>query len=195
MALRHFILAAVFITMMFAAIPDSYAAGHTFQLTLRLSDTQSEVYVPGTGAMPSASITNRTYTPTHWFIASYLSNALKALVFAGADPASIKANRTTYSHYITLSQGLDGSKTLLAFTSGDWKAVSNRMDMIEAGSFLAQPFPSFAYGLGAANVIKIMLGYADVDILNDLMLGKGRHPMRIENAGASGRKIMLSITS
>ncbi len=169
---------------------------HTLQLILNMDNIQNKVYIPGAGAVASASITNTSYTnPVHWYLASYLNNILNALVFIHRNTDQLRVNKSGSSHSLTISQELTNSKSFLVFTSGDWHTIDNRISLIESGEFLNKISPSFAHGLGISYVIKILLSYADIDVMNDLILQKGLHGIELRNTGIAGRKTMLNVSS
>ena len=175
-----------------APIPET----HIIRMILTLSNLNNYVYIPGTGEVASSAITNASYTsPDHWYIASYLNNALNALVFVRESPNALMVNRTSSEHSIAISQALDGSKSMLAFTSGDWEAVDNRIESIESGGFMNAITPSFAHGLGVNYMIKILVNYADIDMVNELILSGGSQGIEFSNTGVSERKITLNVSA
>jgi hypothetical protein len=166
------------------------------QLILTLDNLANDVYIPGTGTIASASITNTTYSsPTHWYLASYLDNVLNALVFSYQTPSLMSVNRTAATHSIIFSQDVQNSKSFLVFTSGDWKTVDSRMELIENREFLLEPSPSFARGLGIGYIVKILLSYGNIDIVDDLIMQSGSHDIIAENTGRSGPNRQLRIRS
>ena len=175
-----------------APIPET----HIIRMILTLSNLNNYVYIPGIGEVASSAITNTSYTgPAHWYIASYLNNALNALVFVRESPNALMVNRTSSEHSIAISQALDGSKSMLAFTSGDWEAVDNRIESIESGGFMNAITPSFAHGLGVNYMIKILVNYADIDMVNELILSGGSQGIEFSNTGVSERKITLNVSA
>ena len=169
---------------------------HSIQYILNMSSTQSNVYIPGTGVLDFSEMTNSIYSsPAHWYIASYLNGIVSALVFSGNTPNNIILNKTSSTHSISVSQYIGNSKALLAFTSGDWHSIDNRIESVESGTFLLEPMPSFAYGLGLNYIVKIILGYPDIDFSGNLLIGKGEHSINFENLGLSGRKVVIQASS
>lgn len=169
--------------------------GQTLQLILRIDNLVNDVYIPGTGTIASASITNTSYaSPTRWYLASYLSNVLNALIFSYQNPAELRVTRDSTQHSLTLSQDMQNSKSLLVFSSGDWVTVDNRMELIESGEFMNKISPSFARGMGTMYVIKILLGYINLDISDDFIVGAGYRALEFENAGVKDGKIRMNVS-
>lgn len=168
----------------------------SIQLILRLDNLANEVYVPGTGTIASASITNSSYgNPTHWYLASYLNNSLNALVFSYQEPAMLEVNRSSSSHKLVMSQNLENSKSLLVFTSGDWQAIDNRMGLIEEMEFMNEISPSFSYGLGISYLVKVLLSYPDIKFNDNMTFGKGFHDIIFYNMGIQDRNVLLGVSS
>lgn len=168
----------------------------TLQVALNIDNLANNVYVPGTGVIASASIINSSYSnPTDWYVASYLNNTLRAIVFSYQTPHLISINRTSGYHSIGLSYIAQNSKSFLVFTSGDWRIIDNRIEMIESRDFLNEILPSFAHGLGLGYVIKILLTYSNIDMINDLTMQSGSHDIIAENTGKSGSRRQLRIRS
>ena len=168
---------------------------HILQLILKVDSPQERVYIPGIGVTESNLLTNATYfSPTHWYLASYLNNNLKALVFTHRRPYSMQVNNTSTGHLLTLSQELQDSKSFIVFTSGDWTTINNRMGLVENGQFLNEITPSFAHALNTLHAIKIMLSYTDIDILDDMVIQRGSHKIYIKKEGESGPTTMLDIS-
>jgi hypothetical protein len=67
------------------------------------------------------------------------------------------------------------------FTKGDWKKINDRISLIESGEFLTKKLPSFGYGLGLYNKIKILIYNAAIDIIGNLKLGRGYHSFYFES--------------
>jgi|GEM_PF-2870420 len=168
----------------------------SIQLTLNLGNLANDVYVPGAGEVASASIINTSYSnPDRWYVASYLNDMLSALVFSYQTPVLLMVNRTSAAHSLTLSQGIQNSKSFLVFSSGSWRTIDDRMDLIEKREFMSKDSPSFAYGLGLERAIKILLSYGNIDIVDDLILQAGTHDIITENIGRTGAQVMLRVRS
>ena len=162
---------------------------------LTINGTDSSVYIPGTGLVSAGSVGNvLPFYPTQKFIASYLGNALFALVRAAGATVAVAASNTTINHTILMSADISGSKILLAFTKGDWKTISDRMPMLDAMSFLTYPSPSFAYGLGEMSVATIIMAYTALDIANTAVYQRGDYRLAAHNVGESGGRASINVT-
>ncbi len=173
-------------------------AEHTVHFTLNVTNTgpSENVYIPGKGIMSVSAISDAMSTnPPHWFISSFAGGVLRSLVFAGNSPGQLTYNGTPSYHTISLSQDLMNSKALLAFTGGNWEAIGRRMGAIEQGTFLMEPMPSFAGGMGLNYVIKMILEYTDIDFAGDLIFGRGEHTINFENAGLNGSNVVIQARS
>ncbi len=160
---------------------------------LVLNNTNNSVYMPGAGEMDSDSLGEQIFgNPPPYFLASYLNNVVSGLVFGRKVPKTISVGNNSSSHYLELTQEMENSRVFLVFTLGDWRAIENRMPMIEAGRFLANILPSFSYGLGNKYALDLALGYTDIDLQGVLNLRKGSHNIILENNGTlSGKPVVL----
>ena len=79
----------------------------------------------------------------------------------------------------------------LVFTKGTYKAVDERIRMIERGNFMKQFLPSFAFGLGAVYKIMMMLSYPNVNMTSGLILHRGDMRFIATNTGVSGNKTLI----
>jgi hypothetical protein len=167
----------------------------TLNVRLRISNVNSSVYVPGFGEMPFGSLgPERTYTnPDHFYIASYLNNAMYAL--AGATGASLSTSSDASTHTIGISQDLQGSKILLGFTSGDWNNVDAIISSLEDGTFLQEIAPSFSFGIGALYPIKVLLEYQDINITGNFGIHSGFRKITVSNEGFWNGKPKVKIES
>jgi len=166
-----------------------------FQIILELNSTDPNVYIPGVGEVSAGSLGSGTdYTsPTHYYLASYIGNALTALVtHTGKD---LFVSNETDNHTIQVSQRLQPIKPVfITFTPGDWNDVEKRMSLIEVGDFLDKITPTFGFGLGNLYPIKIILEYTNLDIRNHLELRRGTHDLVIDyNDTTSDNKPALFI--
>jgi hypothetical protein len=168
----------------------------SIQMMLRLDNLENQVYVPGTGTIASASITNTTYNnPSRWYLASYLNDVLNALVFSYQTPAMLEVNRSSSSHELVLSQNLENSKSFLVFTAGDWQTIDNRIGLIEEREFMNEISPSFSHGLGISYLVKILLSYPDIRFGDNMTFGKGYHGVVFNNMGTQDRNVLLDASS
>ena len=166
----------------------------TIQVRLKINNIQNKVYIPGTGEVASSAITNRSYSnPTHYYLASYLNNILLSLVFASQNPIAIGTERSGTTHTLEIDHYITNSKLFLVFTKGDWTTINNKISLIEAGTFLFDIMPSFAYGLGFDHIIRVLLTYPDIDIQGEIIMQRGSYILLIEDTGTSEGKEIINI--
>ncbi|MBI4020604.1 MAG: hypothetical protein HY369_00005, partial [Candidatus Aenigmarchaeota archaeon] len=94
-------------------------------------------------------------------------------------------------HFLTLNQNLSNSQVFLVFTKGDQATVANRIPLIEAGTFLREISPSFAYPLGGPSPIMLLLRYPDIDLRGNLAFRQGTHEITLTSNSTGGSKIVL----
>ena len=165
----------------------------TLDVSLTINNTQNSVYIPGTGEIPSGSLGAGTiYFPDSFYIASYLGNELYAL--AAGYGISLYASNDAGTHTMSLRQSLQDSRVLLGFTTGDYNRVSRAMPSIEDGSFFREIAPSFSFGTGYLNPIKILLSYDDINITGNLRISSGYRKLTISNTGYADGKPIVEIT-
>jgi hypothetical protein len=170
----------------------SSASARTLTAKLTINNTQNTAYIPGIGEVPSGSLGSTSYpSPPHFYLASYSGGFLNGL--AARNGQSLAAGNGSDSHFLQLEQNLTNSRIYLAAAPGDWHAIDNRISLIEAGKFLSQISPSFAFPLGGLYPIRLLLKYPNIDIAGDLVLGKGQSRLIIENKGLSGGKPVVEI--
>ncbi len=170
--------------------------GNTVQIKLTLNNTNNRVYIPGTGEIASASITNTTYTnPEHKYLASYFNNTLRGLVFSQQNFAELSVNRSGTTHMLVISQYMENSQTFLPFTRGSWEEIDSKINMIENLEFLANIVPSFSYGLGTKYVIRMLLQYSNINLQGNITLRRGTHKLVMESTGTIGGKQTINITT
>jgi hypothetical protein len=168
----------------------------TLSVKIVLNNTNANVYIPGVGEKNASNLGEEEYdisNLTHYYIASYENNKLSGLVFSHQHFVSIFTNNTTSDYTMGINQWLTNSRVFLVFSRGDWKAIDNRMDLIEKGKFLTNIAPSFSFGLGTKSKIKVALEYDNIAILNDTSLGKGYYKLIFGNEGAVGDKVGISV--
>jgi hypothetical protein len=92
-----------------------------------------------------------------------------------------------------VSQYLSGSSAIVAFTRGTAADVDRRAAGIADGSFFANFKPTFGYGLGSENTVKIMFKSPGVDIRSNLTLRSGVQGVKFSYNGTSSdnRKMIL----
>lgn len=173
-------------------LPQAAAAQPNLVLKLRVNNTAHTVYVPGIGEMDSGSMGSETiyYDPEHFYLASYLAGLLVA--FSGEGGESLYTESGVGWHMIGFEQEL-GEPVYLAFTSGDWQTVDDRMGDIESGDFMDYVSPSFAFGLGSYHPLKVALRYSGIDIDGGLSISKGFFKLVVENMGESGGRPLVMI--
>jgi hypothetical protein len=151
------------------------------------------VYIPGIGEVISGSLgVENTYSnPPHFYLASYSGGFLNGL--AAKSGQNLMAGSGSGFHFIEIEQNLTNSRIYLAATQGDWHAIENRIGLIEAGNFLSQISPSFAFPLGGLYPVRLLLKYQTIDLSGGFSLGKGQHRLVIENKGVSGGRPVIEI--
>ncbi len=167
---------------------------HSIQINLTLNGTQNTVHIPGTGEFAASSLQAASYTsPPDYYLSSYLNGNLKALVFSERNPVSLSVSSNQTHHTISITQNLSNSRTFLVFTQGDRETVPARIQAIEAGTFLSQVSPSFAYTAGPAPRPKISVGYDKIDIESNLTVRGREIRLIVENIGVIGGKEVVRI--
>ncbi len=183
--------AAYFIALLLLAHP---ASAGTFEVVLKLNDSSSAVYLPGTGEMQATGTETGSYpSPPHYYISSHDAGILRGLVSLYGSPVSVGIEKPSGKHIITLKQKT-GSSTALVFSRGSWKEIDNRMRDIEKGTFMSYIKPSFGFGLGSGYTLKMVLSYPNIDIVGNMMLQKGSHRLKIENLGAQDGRLRVGIS-
>jgi hypothetical protein len=169
------------------------ASAYTLSVRLNVNNTANMVYIPGIGEITSGSLgVENTYSsPPHFYLASYSGGFLNGL--AAKSGQDLLAGSESGFHFIEIEQELNSSRVYLTATQGDWHAIDNRIGLIEAGNFLSQISPSFAFPLGGLYPIRLLLKYQGIDLEGGLSLSKGQHRLVIENKGVSGGKPVIEI--
>ncbi|MCX6814269.1 MAG: hypothetical protein NTY20_01270 [Candidatus Aenigmarchaeota archaeon] len=178
-----------FLFAVFLAIPN--VSAYTLSVRLTINNTVNTVYIPGVGELPSSGISGEYSNPPHFYLASYSGGFLNGL--AARNGQNLVTGSGSDSHFIEIEQELNSSRIFLVTTQGDWHAIDNRIPLIEAGRFLSQISPSFAFPLGGLYPVRLLLKYPNIDMAGDLILGKGMHKLVIENKGVSGGKPVVQI--
>jgi hypothetical protein len=164
---------------------------------LVLNNTDSMVYIPGVGEQKSSEMDYQSYgKPPHYYLASYLDNALSGLVFSMQIPRGVSAgsNESDQTHFIAVDQDMENSRLFLVYTLGNWREIESRIALIESGRFLTSILPSFSFGLGNRYSLDLALGYADIDLQGKVRLRKGTHKLVIENNGTAAGKPVVVIS-
>lgn len=176
-----------------------FAAGayaQTLDVTLKVNDNSNIVYIPasGAGSIPASGLAEQTYTsPSSFYLASIGPDYLLALVNYAGKPFSLSAKKTGSSHYLTVSQSLEGSNAFLVFSKGNQNTIENRLPLIREGSFLEYAIPAFGFGLSNTQLIKMALSYPNIDIEGLDILSSGLHSLIIEKKGTQDGKPLVGI--
>jgi hypothetical protein len=166
-------------------------ADPALNIKLTLNNTQNTIYIPGIGETTPSAGTGTYTSPPHYYLASYRTNNMKALVFSQQIPISLQVSYNSSHHFLTLNQNITNSQTLLSFTRGGYKEIDNRISLVEEGSFFSKISPSFSHTLGSINPIKIVLNYTNIDIQNTLILRRGVHEIAFESNKTNNNNIIL----
>jgi len=169
---------------------------NSLYVKLVINNTNNIVYIPGVGELNSSDLDYQVYgNPPHYYLASYLEDAVSGMVFSMQIPraVAVSTNASNNTHYLALEQDMENSRVFLVFTLGNWRAIESRIALIEAGRFLTNILPSFSYGLGNKYSLDLALGYADIDLQGRLRLRKGSHKIVISNNGTSAGKPVIVI--
>ncbi len=171
------------------------AQAHTLSVKLIINNTDNMVHIPGQGEVASSGMSDGYYfSPPHHYLASYLGGAVNALVSDSSE--SLVTNSTADNHTLGINQRLSGSRVLLAFTKGDWQTIDDRIALVESGIFFTKMLPSFAYNIAnSLYPLKMVLAYSSIDILGDMVLGRGSHTLLISNEGVSAGRPMVRMES
>jgi len=166
-------------------------------IRLVLNETAAKIYVPGEGEKAFADLTNAYYpAPEHYYIASYKDASLYGLVFQDRNALGVFTNKTADTFSVGLDLKYPNSVVFLVQSRGDWKAVNSRISFIENGAFADYSEPTFAFGLGDKQKMKILLQYENVDILGGRRdVGRGATSLSIKHEGLFGQDIGLNITT
>lgn len=165
-------------------------------VTLYVSGTDSKVYIPGLGESEASSAYSTILTyPPYPFISSHFNGSLRSLTAVHGTKLAVLADNTTINHSITMIEDMSQSKILLAHTKGDWDTVMRMMPFVTAGTFLDKFSPSFAYGLGKAAIVSIMLTYDTIDLTKTGVYNKGNVRIYTQNVGESDGKVLVNVSS
>jgi parallel beta-helix repeat protein len=168
----------------------------TLQVKLVLNSTSDSVYVPYSGGIeiPFSSIATQSYPgPAHYYLASYQSGVLKALVSSDGSPLSIFTEKGSAEYGMGIEQRFSNSMVLLVFSRGDWRTIENRMTLVENGEFTGYPEPTFGFGLGNRFPLKVALQYGYVDLNKSSVIYRGLNNLIIEKISSNGNRVVLQI--
>lgn len=168
-----YILVFLSVTILVSA---SSVSALSLQVRLNLDNTQNTVYIPGSGEVASASLTDQTYSsPPHHYLASYLNGILYSLVSSSETPISIATDAESANHSLIVSQNMSHSNVFLVFSRGGWREVESRISSVEGRGFLHETAPSFGFGTGLKSTIQLLLSYSSFNIQNDRIFQQGKH--------------------
>jgi hypothetical protein len=190
MAARHTLAACIALIILFTAT--AAASPGNITVSVNINNTASSVRLPGAGdlqAGQSATLSD----PSHYYIASYANGILYGLVFVYQTPLYIMTFPFTGGHTIRMGSDDQNSRILFAFTRGSWGVIEERMPLIEVGNFFSYMYPSFSYGLGKDNDVKILLDYSEAyNVDSGLILNPGTHQLSVEHMGQQdGRQVIM----
>ncbi|MBL7160872.1 MAG: hypothetical protein ISS93_03425 [Candidatus Aenigmarchaeota archaeon] len=185
-------LLAFLIPLAAMGLSQGQPSAHSMQINLTLNTIEGTIYVPGSGEDVAGNPHSTSPTsPPHFYLAHYSNNTLTGLVFSQEIPLSISSRTDTDNTYLSLEQNLTHSQAFLVFTSGDYEAIDNRMELIEKGTFLQEISPSFSFSLGTKNPVKLLLNYTSIDIQGNFTFRKGYHEITLESNRTGTRKILV----
>lgn len=192
MGLKHSLAACLVLLVLASSLASASPSDITVKLNM--NDTSSTVHVPGVGDMPSSQASGTWTNPDSFYIANYVGGVIYGLVFAYQNPIHIAASPFMGGHMLEMSAASENSRILLAFTRGNWDVIENRMPMIRWGTFFNYMYPSFGYGLGKDNDVKMLLEYDDdMDVNENLILNPGSHTLTVEHLGEQDGKEIIRI--
>ena len=166
-------------------------SAYTLNVKLTINNTANTVYIPGVGEQASSGISGQYTEPPHFYLASHSGNFLNGLASKNGERLTVGSDAD--SHFLQIDQNLTNSRIYLTATQGDWRTIDSRISLIEAGNFLSQISPSFAFPLGGLYPIELLLKYQNIDLQGDFILGKGQHRLVIENKGLSAGRPVIEI--
>lgn len=168
----------------------------TIGIKLVLNSTSDTIYIPssGVGEKTFSELTTTEYsTPEHYYIASSSDDALKAVVLSQLNPVSVFTERGSDTYAFGTNQHFSNSMVFVVFSKGGWEDINNRMDSIEKDEFLSYSEPSFGFGIGKENPIKLVLVYENIDLNKTMKIGRGYNRIVVENIGKIGGRVNLEI--
>ena len=168
----------------------------SMQIKLVLNSTGAKIYIPssGVGEKTFSTLTPSVYmTPNDFYMASYISNVLSAIVSISESSISTFTEKDASTYALGLNNGFSNSGVLLALTKGNWINIDKRMQLIESQEFLSQISPTFAFGLGNAHPLKIVIEYSNLDINRTQKIGRGYNRIIVEKKGTYQNKAVIDI--
>jgi len=165
---------------------------YTFQVNLTINNTDNTVYIPGVGEGLSLGLPAATYTsPPSRYLASYLNDELKGLVYSQQTFQFLAVSSETGEHTFSLGQNLTNSQIFVVFSKGDYQKIDTQMDRIEESTFLEGISPSFAYGQGIIHPIKFVLNYPSIDLQGNYIFHRGIHEISLESNKSSNNQVLV----
>jgi len=111
------------------------------------------------------------------FIHSYEKTNLNFLNFS--------TSALTTSYTLELSQRMDSSSLILAFTKGDCDLIENKMYLVETQAIPSRAFSSFAFEAPLQNIFEIIAAYDRIELEGNLTFSRGTHNLCIEKSRIS----------
>lgn len=195
--MRGYLFYAALIVFISSLIIPGAFADHSFQVEMRLTNTDATVYVPGAGEVTAGSLTPAVYTsPMHYFVSSHKDGLLTGLVHHLETPYSVSINRTAGSYSLKVNQSINRSMVFAVFSKGDRGRIDSVIDLIEAQIFLGKSSPTFGFGLGKDYDIKMYLSYDNIDFVgNNMTFNRGNRLAIATNNGTVVNKASIIFKS
>ena len=190
MGKRGALLSVLFLGVLASATLASSSPASVLTVKLTVPDDSQFIYIPGVGRLDPDDSGNWTNLP-HYFISSRKNGVQYSLIHNYQYPLSIGLESTRDTHTLVLRQELLNSNAFLAFSYGGWGVIQNRMGLIEEGTFLEYPSPTFAYGLGTVHPIQILLYVPQADLDSGFIIQRGLHDLRFSYTGMTGNKTVI----
>lgn len=174
------------------SLASSVSAVPSIQVRLVLNSTSSRIFLPGTGQLQFSDLptAEAEYHPQDYFLASYLNNQVKGIVFSAESPSSLLLMRNSTHHFLGSNLSIQRSQVFLVFTKGDYKPIESRIHAIKDKAFLSHPLPSFSFGLGRPE-IKMVLNYSNIDLTGSFVFRQGVHELTLESNRSAGRSLII----
>jgi len=163
---------------------------------LKMNNTGTAL-LPGVYEQPTSTATIGQFSNvTHKYITVYntTDKTHATLVFTGSDFYYVKFDRSTGWYSILLAQDIERSKAYMAYTKGDTSDIRDRVDMIEEGTFINKPNPSFGFPISDENKLMVVLEYDNIVIQGADKIGKGVYTLRVVNNGTVDGKPAIALT-
>jgi len=163
-------------------------------IKLVLNSTEDSIYIPGEGEKTFQTLSTQEYTnPSHYYLASYSNEILKAVVFSQLSPVSILTEKGSDTYALGIKQRFSNSMVFLTFSKGNWRVVNNKINLIEKGEFLSSEEPSFSFGVGSGSILKVFIEYENLKINKTMKIWRGYNKIVVENKGVSDDKVTIGL--